>query len=91
MKTLNALKKRFQRLRHHNNPRDVLIQHDNARPHTSLRTSEHITKLGLAVLLHPSYSPDLATSDFHLFGPLKDSIRGKHFENDKEVISAVKI
>jgi hypothetical protein len=26
------------------------------------------------VLPHSLYSPDLAASDFHLFGPLKDSV-----------------
>lgn len=88
--TLTKLKKRFQRLRRHNNPGDVLIQHDNARPHTSLRTSEHIAKQGWTVLPHPPYSPDLAPSDFHLFGALKDGIRGRHFENNEEVIRAVK-
>jgi hypothetical protein len=28
---------------------------------------------------HPPYSPDLAPSDFHLFGPLKDALRGRRF------------
>ena len=36
------------------------------------------------------YSLDLASSDFHLFGPLKNAIRGRHFEDDDEVIDAVK-
>ena len=39
---------------------------------------------------HPPYSPDLAPSDFHIFGPLKDSLRGTHFEDDESVIHAVK-
>jgi histone-lysine N-methyltransferase SETMAR len=37
-----------------------------------------------------TYSPDLAASDYHLFSPLKDAIRGKKFEYDEEVISEVK-
>jgi len=32
-----------------------------------------------------SYSPDLAPSDFHLFGPLKESLGGITFENDDAV------
>jgi histone-lysine N-methyltransferase SETMAR len=68
----------------------VLLHHDNARPHTSLRTREAITKLQWTVLSHPPYSPDLAPSDYHLFGPLKDAICGKRFEDDEEVITEVK-
>lgn len=29
-----------------------------------------LTNLGLTALPHPLYSPDLAASDIHLFGPL---------------------
>ncbi|KDR22890.1 hypothetical protein L798_14745, partial [Zootermopsis nevadensis] len=57
---------------------------------TSPRTREEITKLGWTVLPHPPYSPDLAPSDFHLFGPLKDAIRGTRFEDDESVIQAVR-
>ena len=30
----------------------------------------------------PPYSPDLAPSDFHLFGPMKDYLRGYQFTDD---------
>jgi hypothetical protein len=42
------------------------------------------------VLPHPPYSPDLAPSDFHLFGSLTDALRGTHFEDDNSVIEAVR-
>jgi histone-lysine N-methyltransferase SETMAR len=71
--TRNKLKKRFQRFRPGKNPAEMLLQHDNARPHTSLRTLEDIIKMGWMVLPHPPYSPDLAPSDFHLFGSLNPS------------------
>ena len=38
---------------------------------------------------HPPYSPDLAPSDFHLFGPLKEFLGGQHFTADDEVKQAV--
>jgi [histone H3]-lysine36 N-dimethyltransferase SETMAR len=41
------------------------------------------------VLDHPSHSPDLAPSDFHLFGPLKRALSGKHFSSDDELKDAV--
>jgi len=32
----------------------------------------------------------LAPSDFHLFGPTKDGLRGQHFPSNDAVIQAVK-
>jgi len=66
-----------------------LLEHDNARPHTSLKTVEHIANLGWTVLPHPPYSPGLAPSDFHLFGLMKDGLRG-HFPSNDAVVRAVK-
>jgi hypothetical protein len=39
---------------------------------------------------HPPYSPGLAPSDFHLFGPLKDAVHSTKFETDDDVIHAVR-
>jgi hypothetical protein len=39
---------------------------------------------------NPPYSPDLAPSDFHMFGSMKEALRGR-FSSDEEVIGAVKI
>jgi hypothetical protein len=36
-------------------------------------------------LEHPPYNPDLAPSDFHLFGPLKYNLGDKRFADDEEV------
>ena len=47
-------------------------------------------KGGWKVLPHPPYSPDLAPSDFFLFGPLKDFLRGQKFDDDEEVKVAVR-
>ncbi|GBL85545.1 hypothetical protein AVEN_143043-1 [Araneus ventricosus] len=38
-----------------------------------------------SVLLHLLYSPDLAPSDFHLFGPLKQHLGSRHFAGDDGV------
>jgi histone-lysine N-methyltransferase SETMAR len=65
---------------------ETLLQYVNARKHTRLKTQKAITKLGRTVLPHPPYSPDLAPSDFHIFGALIDAIRGKTFGNNEEFI-----
>lgn len=69
---------------------DVILHHDNARPHTANATTAAIAAKGWTVLPHPAYSPDLAPSDFHMFGPLKEYLRGQRFGNDDAVKSAVK-
>jgi len=51
---------------------ETLLQHDNARPHTSAATRDVTQCLEFSVLPHPPYSPDLAPSDFHLFPKLKE-------------------
>ena len=90
IQTLKKLKARIRRVRPNLDMDRVLFQHDNARPHTSARTREIIDSFGWSTLPHPSYSPDLAPSDFHLFGPLKQAMRGQHFGSDDEVKTAVK-
>ena len=87
---LSWLKARLQRVRPSLPMSKVLLQHDNARPHTSLRTREVISSFGWTTVTHPPYSPDLAPSDFHLFGPLKVNLRGNHYGSDDDVKKAVK-
>lgn len=58
---------------------NLYYQHDNARPHVARKTVAKLDELGFKVLLHPPYSPDLAPSDFYLFGPLKSALRGKKY------------
>ena len=67
----------------------VVLLHDNARPHTAAHTVETLQKLNFEMLDHPPYSPDLAPSDFHLFGPLKQALRGRRFTSDEAVKEAV--
>jgi transposase len=50
-----------------------------------LTGSEH----KMAGNFHPPYSPDLAPSDYHLIGPLKDHLKGYHYETDEAVQEAV--
>jgi len=52
----------------------VLLQQDNAMPHTASTTVVIITDLYFECLPHPPYSPDLAPSDFHMFRPLKEAM-----------------
>ena len=66
-----------------------MLLHDNARPHTAAHTAETLRKLKFEVMAHPPYSPDFALSDYNLFGPLKESLRGRRLISDQEVKEAV--
>jgi transposase len=68
----------------------MLLQREKARPHTSRKTREGIKNFHLTVLPHKPYSPDLAPSDFHLFGALKDAIRRTESKTAGHAIWAVK-
>jgi hypothetical protein len=63
----------------------VLLLHDNARPHTSLRICEAIAKMGWTVSLHYPHGSDLAPSNYNLCGLVKGALRGCHFAGDKEL------
>ncbi|RUS85964.1 hypothetical protein EGW08_006293 [Elysia chlorotica] len=70
--------------------KDVVIQHDNARPHTSRQTQCALQQLELPTISHPTYSPDLAPSDFFLFPLLKKHLKGNHYETDAEIEADVR-
>uniref|UniRef100_A0A803TSH8 Mos1 transposase HTH domain-containing protein n=1 Tax=Anolis carolinensis TaxID=28377 RepID=A0A803TSH8_ANOCA len=64
---------------------NVFLQHDNARPHTSHATTAELQRLDLTTVWHPPYSPDLASSDFHLFPIMKEDLREHHYASDEDV------
>ncbi|GFS00039.1 histone-lysine N-methyltransferase SETMAR [Elysia marginata] len=70
--------------------KDAVIQHDNARPHTSRQTQCALQQLELPTIPHPPYSPDMAPSDFFLFSLLKKHLKGNHYETDAEVEADVR-
>lgn len=85
---LDKLKQEIQRKRPQLARRgDILLQHDNARPHKAIVTQKKISDLGWEVLSHPSYSPDLAPSDFHLFRSLQNALDKKKFQTHEEIDS----
>ncbi|PAV85598.1 hypothetical protein WR25_08222 [Diploscapter pachys] len=55
----------------------VHFVHDNARLHVASGTRQKTTKLGWHLVIHSSYSPGLASPDYHLFRPLKLHLREK--------------
>jgi len=67
----------------------IVLLHDNAHPHTAAHTVETLQKLKFEVLAHPPRSPNLAPSDYHLFGPFKEAVRSHRFTLDQELKETV--
>jgi hypothetical protein len=67
----------------------LVIHADNARPHGSTRVKRYQEEHGLRTAPHPRYSPDLAPSDFFLFGYVKRALQGSEFQTMEELLAAV--
>jgi hypothetical protein len=67
----------------------VCFLQNNACPHTAALTMATLLKLKWDVLYHPPYSPDLAPSVYHLFGPMMGFLVGKTFWYNDKVSAAV--
>ncbi|GBM91193.1 hypothetical protein AVEN_184529-1 [Araneus ventricosus] len=57
----------------------IALIHDNARPHSAVVTQHLLKQFKWSMSDHQAYSPDLATSDFHLFPELKNWLAGQSF------------
>jgi histone-lysine N-methyltransferase SETMAR len=68
------------------NRKRVLLQQDNARPHTAKKTPQKIEELeGIELLQHPAFSPDLEPSDYYLIRSMAQFPRGKKFQHVADV------
>jgi hypothetical protein len=65
------------------------IHLDNARPHNSKQSQECIHAPKAKRLPHPVHSPDLAASDFFLFGYLKEKLTAFHCPTRDDLKSAI--
>ena len=69
---------------------DVLLLHDNARPHSAALTQEKLAEMYWTALEHPPCSPDLSPCDYHMFGLLKEALGRQCFDNDEQVKNFVR-
>lgn len=59
-----------------------LLLHNNFGQHVAIITRQKLFGLGLEVLIHPLYSVDLASSDYHLIFTLSNALHYKIFFNE---------
>lgn len=70
------------------NRKGPILLHDNARPHVGKVTQNKLLDLGIEVLPHPAYSPDLSPTDYHMFKHLDNFLRDKKFTNQRAIENA---
>jgi len=70
---LVQLKDILKEKRRGNVTKRVSFLHDNAPTHRAVATQKKLAYLSYQCLDHPTYSPDLVPSDYHLFPGLKNN------------------
>jgi histone-lysine N-methyltransferase SETMAR len=65
---------------------ELLVHMDNAPCHKAKTTRDQLKDAKIIILPQPPYSPDLAPSDFFLFGFLKQRLKGKECSTSKEIL-----
>lgn len=69
--------------------RGPLILQDNAACHTAVLVMQRLEKYNWEVLPHAPYSPDKSPPDFDLFPVLKETLRGRRYNDLDELYAAV--
>jgi transposase len=69
--------------------RNLVIHADNPSAHTAQECLTSCAENGLQLATHPPYSPDLAPSDFFLFGYVKNRLQGIVFASREELLAGI--
>jgi histone-lysine N-methyltransferase SETMAR len=69
--------------------RGAISLQDNATPHCHRGVQNLVQRWGWEVLAHPPYSPDLAPCDYWLFSCVEEHLRGKQFQSENDINTAV--
>jgi transposase len=69
--------------------RKLVVHVDNARAHTDQKCRTFYEENGLRLAPHLPYSPDLAPSDFFLFGYVKERLEGMVFPSYEELLNTI--
>jgi hypothetical protein len=88
--TLKKLHRAIQKKRQGMLTPSIVLLHDNAYLYTAVHTQALLEHFNWKLLDHPSYSPDLILSDYHLFTYLKSWLRSQRFNKNEELMEVVK-
>ena len=88
--TLRKLQRAIQNKRRGMLNATILLLHNKTRPHSAAQTQDLIASFRWEQMDHPTYSSDLAPSDFHFFLHVKNFLGGKRFDDDEGLKDAVR-
>ncbi|GBP42201.1 Histone-lysine N-methyltransferase SETMAR [Eumeta japonica] len=66
----------------------ILLHHDNASLHTANKTMSFLTSEEVKLVIHPAFSPDLASCDFFIFTKIEVLMKGLTFTGPEEAVLA---
>ena len=67
----------------------LVLHYDNAGPHTSKKVKKYLDQNKIIRTPQPPYSPDIAPSDFYLFGYVKERLKGCKFNSKEDLLSEI--
>ncbi len=85
LKKISELTKDLPEIEH----RKITLHFDNAKPHTAKIVQEYMRQNNMKRAPHPPYSPDIAPSDFYLFGYIKEKLKGIVFDSPQELFDRI--
>jgi hypothetical protein len=62
---------------------------DSSKCHNGAKITEKLEKRHIARVSHPPYSPELSPCDFWLFGILKQKMKERVFQSEKQMLAAI--
>lgn len=69
---------------------EVIILHDNTRPHVVEPVRQLLDRYGWKAIEHPAYSSVMSPCDYDLFPKLKENIRGMRFQNMEQLTRQIR-
>jgi len=88
MRLSRALKEK--RVHYYSRHDKIILLHDNARPHVAAPVKTYLETLKDGeVLPYPSYSPDIAPSDYHLFRSMTYGLSEQHFTSYEDIKNCI--
>jgi hypothetical protein len=69
----------------------MVLHFDNESPHAAQLTTDYMWGNGLAQVVHPAFSLDLALSNFYVFGKVKMTLKSATFDNNELFQGAMRV